>query len=144
MYIFIIFILILIIYFLMTELLKKFRFWKNFQQNYSHQISYNHLGHTSWWMYTLKLSGDGDFHGLIWFDFSFRPFKYTWYDIFGYIKSSTKNECTISLYLWSWPVTLVFLLDTETEISIELLEEMNHFSDFTFFPHWWQKLGFFG
>lgn len=147
MYIFfLVFILILLccVYFLSSELIKKFRFWKNFQENYPHQISWEYHGDLIPWMYTLKLSGNRDFQGLIWFDFSVESWSYRGYDIFGYIKSSTKDECTISLYLWSWPVTLIFLLDTEAKVSIEHIEESHNTPDFIFLPHWWQKLGFFG
>ena len=127
--------------FLAKELLKKFRFWKQFQKNYHNQSSWTYAGKKKPWMYTLRLSANQDFHGLIGFDFSLWPIKNGGYDIFWYISSKDGN-CTISLYLGKWACTFIFLLDKATDISIEILKE-NTESDYTFLPHWWQKWSIF-
>ena len=134
---------ILSIGFLLKEFLRKFQFWKRFQNQYPYKLIWQYNWDKKAWMYTIRLSADRKFHGLIWFDFS-PIWKFSeGYDVFWYIESWDSMDCTISLYLGSWHRTFVFLFDQDATVTFRLIEDNSITADYLFFPHWWQKIGIF-
>ena len=70
-----------------TELLKKFRFWKQFEIHHTNKKEWIYLGDRTPGMYTIELRSNGSFRGLMGFDFSLGPIKKDLFDVFGYIQS---------------------------------------------------------
>ena len=148
MYIISIFVILLFLStssFLLVELLKKFQFWKSFQQDYKEKVSWQYHWNKLPAMYTLEISWSTPFSVLIGLEFSFWFIKNAGYDVFGYMKRDTSGKLYVSLYLWHGPVELDFLITGETADHIQIrMVETSQKPDYIFLPHWWQKLGFFG
>lgn len=132
--------------FLLKELFKKFWFWKDFQKKYKNQTSWIYNWDKKPGMYTIKMEWNKAFNVLIGFDFSLGPVKNIGYDIFWYMESSDEWILYFSTYLPKWWVEFLFLIENDcTEnIQVSLMENNSLIKpDYTFDPHWWQKLDLF-
>lgn len=104
----------------------------------------------SWWsnsrMYMIELRSNESFRGLIGFDFSLGPIKKDPFDVFGYIQSWEDHRIQISTYLGYGGVRFIFLIDgvDANSIDIQVSEDRDREADYTFKPHWYQRVRFYG
>lgn len=133
--------------FLVKELLKKFKFWKSFQKNHTNQLSWIYQGDKTPGMYTLVLRWDRSFRALIGFDFSIGSIGQLGYDVFGCMESDSDGYISVSLYLGHGPVEFIFLIDGVVAQGLQITcneAESQEIPTYTYLPHWWQRLSFFG
>ncbi len=136
--------------FLAKELVKKFKFLKNYTDDNKNKIQWHYLGSATEelvpGMQTIVLSvpGGKKFSALIAFELEL-PFGNKGVDQFGYLYSKG-GVIAFSTYLGKGECNFIFLINgvnaVEVKNSIDLTGE--HKPTQTYPPHWWQRLGFWG
>jgi len=142
--------LLLIVFFLVSEFLKKFGFMREFIHATDRVVFWHYPGHqaSKTGMRNIVIRSDTPFSALIGFDFGIGFFNFVGFDHYGFVKSDGDNKAVFSTYLGKNPVELKFLITVNpeehnvtvaSEDSDQVLEPQRQFN-----PHWFQRIGFYG
>lgn len=133
--------------FLSIELLKKFRFMRDFAGQSHQLVVWSYDGNRKPGMYNLVLRGTMPFVALIGFKLNIPILKYTGFDHYGVMRSDDKYIAVFSTYLGKKKIEFQFLVNTHTNsssISVTSSDEDQSLQPNTrCAPHWYQRLGFF-
>lgn len=148
----IIIVLTLAVFFLGSEMLKKFNIFQHHvkDSNQLLSLSYRGAGEEGFkkGMKTITIHWDRPFGALVGFNLKV-PFFAEGFDYYGRARSVPTgfggHDLTISTYLGNGKVDFLFYLNRELSGQQPIFSygDENEKASATFPPHWWQRLGFY-